>query len=905
MSKYLMLFMMLLAFNSLVSAQTFDFVTCGQEGRSGPSQSDCDPYYSGENNVNVVGDGIQEWEAPHSGIYRVTAYGPSGLNQNPSEAGDGAVMQGEFDLNEGETLQMMVGQQSSYSGSRDWFGGSGGTYIVDSTDTPLLVAGGGAGHRTDSYTTQMRANTGTRGKDGENGNRGVDGSGGTNPDPYEYDGNYQGGGGAGWEDGGSPSPDDRYDQTINSETFLDGGVGGYHVGDDNILNDGGFGGGGAGGWGDAGGAGGYSGGGPNALGPSYGWGGGGGSFIHGSADDAATSDGSFGTTGSEPHSTYSGTVNDLNQWNTGDGRVEIELLTNPDNPNIISDNFDSISSDPARIEGDLDVDIDYDGGRASNNELESCEVEASGVNSGGTVNVGTSISGDSCSFSVNNEDHGNWDPDEEIRFDIVVRDSYGGEDSLVRYEQFKGGPNPPQLQSPANGADNVGVNSDLEARFTHPGGNSVNARFYLDDGSGYSQVGSTQTATDGETVSVSPNLDDGSNYNWYAEAESQGVTKTSSTWSFTTNFNPDIESTNADQDDESHSIFFTSDISDGDGRSDIDECTLTVSDSDGDSETYDITPEPGGTSNKANCNQNVSYSDNSGWSHTETLDFELDVQDQNGLSDMETLTETLPNHKPEIADLDFSSYADIRAFNVTLDVTDSDNGQEEIDICEFTFSDTEGTSITVNDEIDVDNGYGVTDLTRCRYSNVNASMPYPSTLEDGFEPGEEIEVDAEAYDLHGESATETDNWTIPLVDEGNFLTETSLDFDYSSVQMTESETEILDYQISNTNRFSQNVRVYLEGMNATFENNETSQSLMVAPFSNRNIEVIVSPQNTGKGILNFTVEHTNLGYNQTVKTPVNIRSSPRTLSTREVPGIGFFQLIMLVLLASYLYSVRP
>ena len=469
----------------------------------------------------------------------------------------------------------------------------------------------------------------------------------------------------------------------------------------------------------------------------------------------------------------------------------------------------------------------------------------------------------------------------------------------------KSEPNSPNNPSPLDGEDTVPNSTDLEAQFTHPGGNSMNARFYLDDGSGYSQVGSTQTATDGETVSVSPNLDEGSQYDWYAEAESQGVTKTSSTWSFTTNYNPDIQSTAADPGDESHSIFFSSELNDGDGRNDIDSCTLTVSDSDGDSETFDITPDPGGTANKANCDQNVSYNDNSGWSHTETLDFELEVQDQNGLSDIATETETFPNHRPEIADLEFSSYADIRAFNVTLDVTDSDNGQEEIDKCEFTFTDTEGTSITVSDEINVDNSYGVTDLTRCRYSNVNASMPYPSTLEDGFEPGEKIDIDATAYDLHGESATETDNWTIPLVDEGNFLTETSLDFDYSSVQMTASETEILEYQISNTNRFSQNIRVYLEGMNATFENNETSQDLMVAPFSNRNIEVIVSPQNTGKGILNFTVEHTNLGYNQTVKTPVNIRSSPRTLSTREVSGIGFFQLIMLVLLASYLYSVRP
>ena len=52
---------------------TYTFTNCGQTGRTGPSQSQCNSAYSGTNldgQVNVNG-GIQEWVVPYSGTYAI------------------------------------------------------------------------------------------------------------------------------------------------------------------------------------------------------------------------------------------------------------------------------------------------------------------------------------------------------------------------------------------------------------------------------------------------------------------------------------------------------------------------------------------------------------------------------------------------------------------------------------------------------------------------------------------------------------------------------------------------------------------------------------------------------------------------------------------------------------------
>lgn len=175
---------------------------------------------------------IQEYEVQESGTYRLEAWGARGgdSGSNSYEGGLGARMRGEFELEEGDTLLVLVGQEGERTSSGGGTGG-GGTFIakIDPESqwamqggdydgvgvTPLLVAGGGAG-RTDSSTYDYETHH------GRIDNRGTGGG---------YSASAAAGGGGGWEGDG--------DQSTGGKSFLNGGQGGL-----NSTGDGGFGGGG-------------------------------------------------------------------------------------------------------------------------------------------------------------------------------------------------------------------------------------------------------------------------------------------------------------------------------------------------------------------------------------------------------------------------------------------------------------------------------------------------------------------------------------------------------------------------------------------------------------------------------------------------------------------------------------
>eukprot|EP00936_MAST-01D_sp_MAST-1D-sp1_P000218 g218.t1 len=342
--------------------------------------------------------GIQKFTVPEAGTgtYRIKAYGPGGGQRWGKEIyGAGAIVQGYVQLTGGDTLWVLVGQKSDYyKNGRNagapysswyktyWTGGSGGTFVAKgsslSTSTPLIVAGGGSGHRSsnekddrnsaeghgagqgtmdgwcntyaqDAGTHSGSWNTAKVGSDtvatsnnnlklgfghggkggwgGQGGNSGARGS----PSNYLSSKSHTAGGGAGFFGDGRRSLDSRGGTTpVSAKSFRNGGRGGlfkpgyttYSGG--NWIN-GGFGGGGSGSWGGTGGAGGYSGGGGD---PNSGFGGGGGSFCepgtNGSPTDAAN--GCSCTWGS---GTWTSSDNYINGAGNDDlGKVEIQFCRN-------------------------------------------------------------------------------------------------------------------------------------------------------------------------------------------------------------------------------------------------------------------------------------------------------------------------------------------------------------------------------------------------------------------------------------------------------------------------------------------------------------------------------------------------------------------------------------------------
>ena len=251
------------------------FGNCSQTGRNGPTQSACDSAYTNTDLEGLVtlNSGIQQWEVPDTGTYQITVAGASGGNNtaNSYTNGKGVQMRGDFSLNEGDILHILVGQRGDTYGYTG--GGGGGSYVgLGSTyanSTPLIVGGGGGGAG-DSGGNGSNATTATSGTNGHPSyGFGVNGYGNTN----DSNGGWGSSGAGFYGNGSAPNTGSR------ALSFRNAGIGALEqtwTGPQSSSCSGapgGFGGGGSGACNGGGGGGGYSGGGQG--------GGGGGSFNSG------------------------------------------------------------------------------------------------------------------------------------------------------------------------------------------------------------------------------------------------------------------------------------------------------------------------------------------------------------------------------------------------------------------------------------------------------------------------------------------------------------------------------------------------------------------------------------------------------------------------------------------------
>ncbi|MEJ0017209.1 MAG: Hint domain-containing protein [Acetobacteraceae bacterium] len=219
---------------------------------------------------------VDSFTVPITGLYDITGYGAQGGTGGAGSLGGGAgglgaQIGGQFSLNQGAILRIIVGGQGGYylAGAG---GGGGGSFVIEIFDgtsavrIPLVIAGGGGGGAYGTASSGGPGQTGKTGGSGINGGAGgSDGAGGT-------------GSGSGLAGGGGGG----YAGAASGENGLPSGSG-YAGGAAVIGGIGGFGGGGAGGADGGGGGGGYGGGGGGGFVALAGGGGGGGGSLHSDA----------------------------------------------------------------------------------------------------------------------------------------------------------------------------------------------------------------------------------------------------------------------------------------------------------------------------------------------------------------------------------------------------------------------------------------------------------------------------------------------------------------------------------------------------------------------------------------------------------------------------------------------
>ena len=208
--------------------------------------------------------GLQSWEVPGNGTYRITAVGAQGANASNSslEGGCGAEVTGDFVLQAGDVVQILVGQKGTAAPNSG--GGGGGTFVVKN-GSPLLIAGGGGGVRAGALVDGRPGTQSTGGTAGSTSSNYTGGfvAGGTNGGGGSRVLGY-GAGGGGWS--GNGASDANYGE--GGYAFLGANQARGGVGQScGAFAHGGYGGGGAGnGCYGGGGGGGYSGGGGGRVG---------------------------------------------------------------------------------------------------------------------------------------------------------------------------------------------------------------------------------------------------------------------------------------------------------------------------------------------------------------------------------------------------------------------------------------------------------------------------------------------------------------------------------------------------------------------------------------------------------------------------------------------------------------
>jgi len=161
------------------------FTNCSKTGKYGPNQTECNTAYSGTNlNGEVtVNNGIQEWTVPSNGTYTIIAYGAQG---GGPQGGLGAKISGQFTLNAGDVIKILVGQQGEKEDTYDRnASGGGGTFVTKSPHNTnasiLVIAGGGGGAFSDPGNQNHHGQTATSGANGYTGTGGSSGGAASNP----------------------------------------------------------------------------------------------------------------------------------------------------------------------------------------------------------------------------------------------------------------------------------------------------------------------------------------------------------------------------------------------------------------------------------------------------------------------------------------------------------------------------------------------------------------------------------------------------------------------------------------------------------------------------------------------------------------------------------------------------
>jgi len=865
--KLIVLLFLVLLLQSGLSDNQYEFTTCGNDGRTGPDQNNCDQFYSGDNEVDIEDEGKQVWDVPATGNYEIMAAGASGR----SSGGDGAEISGEFELEEGDEVQIIVGQLGGSSG------GGGGSFVVLNGD-PILVAGGGGGGGSNSGG--IDATTDTSGTDDASGN--VEGGTGGDGGEVQAGSGYAGTpySGAGFSGDGDTLDGSYYDYP--SRRWSLGGTGSDGGRQEGAGGFGGGGGGFGGGWGTGGGGGGgYSGGaaGYRSSGSQHG-GGGGGSLNEGTNQ------------------------NNIGGTNSGEGEVVIELLTNPNDPVIQTpidfSDIEASSSDPAIIEGEFDVEIFYDDGQAEDNELERCSVTATGQDNGGSSSASTTVhNDDSCSFSLENNDNSNWEPGETIEFEIEVEDSYGGTDTLTRSHSFVntapetvevsidedeiyddevwGGAGGITLEAEVEDYESITTNSDVDVEFQ--GDLGVITQSVISDGEGTTSINWERAGAEDMY-----GFNRGGVHDKSVLAIDGGGEMSSDGGPFNILEEPDMSDPSPVDGDGSEYLEIDIDNPAVDEDNNIDDTDVEFWIIDGGDEyEYDVDEnvENGETASVSIEDFVLENEDEGEWymvvddGYSRTSYAEADYQDNTeppAAYEFNTGSPEILSGNP-----DGDTFIDTEDVELSTTVEQEEGHQYDIEIY------LEGELVKEVEEINT--------------QTYTADVGNDDLVEHLPEPGH---YEWSVYAENENTLSDEEVFSFEILTGESFRLGSNLDYAYDAVIKGEDETQFIEIEVNDFTGLEREAELeIISDIDASLSENVVDFS----EDSSHTVSVEIREEEVGRHELIIEIRDTELGAVNTEQIPVYVRES-ETVSTNRVPGLGMPYMLFVLIMATVVFAYK-
>lgn len=426
--------------------------------------------------------------------------------------------------------------------------------------------------------------------------------------------------------------------------------------------------------------------------------------------------------------------------------------------------------------------------------------------------------------------------------------------------------NAPKNPDPSDGAivstDSIGIS----AEYSNPGGEDGKLTYY--DGSG-TEIGSCPV-NDGERCSVTWNDYSHGENDWHAVAESGDTTNQSETWTLIKNNPPDSVSS-PDNPQDGETIY-------GDSVN----LNVTVSDPDGDEMSVEFL---NNVSNSSQSERTDSANDGEQASVTQDLDrgetykWWVNVSDDWNSTNSDSWSFYV-NSEPGLLGVEPSDGSLLRKDTVTLNVTVDDEDSSQVFAY---FFERDG------DFLGKDSSPSGGKLSSDEWTGLELGETYNwfVNLSDG-----------------NENKTYGD-FEFLRASQSSYRILIRVDQKYSSLISSIGSTKLTRVELENQISEEKSINIYLEDVNAYFQENSKSEiGYTLGPSETKEFVIVVEPESEGQKELSVIVEEIGIGLNTTEKIPVTVRDVPEVSDSREIPGIGALQIIMLVMLAGFLYSAR-